>query len=155
MFLQHIPIFFDVKFAALYLKINIKVIIMGSIIYEVDHMKRLMCFILAWICLFSVVSCGNGNETEVKKELCSWYWESVVDILQFTEDGKILRNFEPDHESDSRYKIEKDSITMYTDGNEQDGITFKFRLDKDKLYIGEAEYTKYRKVKNVGSTDKE
>ncbi len=94
-----------------------------------------------------MVSCGGGKISDKDlDELCSWYWESYVDVMRFTEDGKILRNFQFLHESDSRYTITDTEITMYSKDFPEDAMTFEYRLEDGKLYIGELEYSKYQKV---------
>lgn len=96
--------------------------------------------------MLSSSSCQNSISDKDFDELCSWYWESYVDVMRFTEDGKILRNFQFIHESDSRYTVTKNEITMYSEDFPEDAMTFPFRLEDDKLHIGEVEYTKYQEV---------
>ena len=96
--------------------------------------------------MLASVSCGNSLSDKDFDELCSWYWESYVDVMRFTEDGRILRNFQLVHESDSRYTVTKNEIKMYPEDLPEDAMTFPFRLEGDKLYIGEVEYTKYQEV---------
>ena len=96
--------------------------------------------------MLSSSSCENSISDKDFDELCSWYWESYVDVMRFTEDGKILRNFQFIHESDSRYTVTKNEITMYSEDFPEDAMTFPLRLEDDKLYIGEVEYTKYQEV---------
>lgn len=76
-----------------------------------------------------------------------------MDIMQFTRDGKILRSFEFDHESVSYFKLSDGKITMYAEGDIENGLTFDYELRDDKLYIGELEYRKYQKVES-GVDDK-
>ncbi len=109
-------------------------------------MKKLLCMFLCLVCTISTTSCGGKISDKELDELCGWYWESYVDVMRFTEDGKILRNFEFLHESISRYTITDKEITMYTEDFPEDAMTFEYRLEDDKLYIGEVEYSKYQKV---------
>jgi len=116
----------------------------------VIRMKKLIYFVICIICVLSIVSCGKRSDNkisaEIKNELCSYYWESVVDVMQFTEDGKILRNFESPLMSDSMYRLSGNTITMYTVGSPEDGMTFEFKIRDDKLYIGDVEYVKRAEV---------
>lgn len=109
-------------------------------------MKKIICMFICVVCLATSVSCGNSISQKDLDELCSWYWESYVDVMRFTEDGRILRNFQFLHESDSRYTVTDKEMTMYLEGFPEDAMTFQYRLEDDKLYIGDVEYKKYKEV---------
>lgn len=114
---------------------------------ECRYMKRLICIFGCILCVFTTFSCGSNKISEKDlDELCSWYWESSVDVMRFTEEGRILRNFQFLHESDSRYTVTDKEITMYSEAFPEDAMTFPYRLENGKLYIGELEYTKYQEV---------
>ncbi|MBR5309007.1 MAG: hypothetical protein IKU43_09560 [Clostridia bacterium] len=117
-------------------------------------MKKIICLLLCVIFASSFVSCGKkSKDNEIDEELYNWYWESYVDILQLTRDGKILRNFEMPHESVSRYSISDGKIRMYVEDAEDEAIVFDFRMEDDKLYIGELEYTKYQEITSTAEAE--
>ena len=127
-----------------------KTVLKPNVKGAVFEMKKLLCLIFSLIMTVAAVSCGNGGKLsdEELQELCSWRWESVVDVMQFTHDGRILCNFQFLHESDSRYSIEDGKITMYSEAFPEDAMTFDFRMEDGKMYIGEVEYRKLEEVED-------
>lgn len=109
-------------------------------------MKKLLCIFICTITAILSASCNGSIAPEKKDELCSWYWESYVDVMRFTDDGRILRNFQLLCESDSRYTVTGKEITMYLTDFPEDAMTFSYRFEDDKLYIGDVEYRKYKEV---------
>lgn len=119
-------------------------------------MKRILYILAALLVSAILFSCGGKDlSNEQKTELYSYYWESDVDIMQFTKNGKILRNFEFEHESDSRYTITDGKIKMYSESAPEDALIFDFEMSEDTLKIGELEYVKYQKIDETekNSTD--
>ena len=113
-------------------------------------MRKILCLLLCVVLVFPIISCGKKDSTsEDQKVLCNYYWESYIDTLRFTEEGKILRNYEPEYESISRYKLSKGKITMYAEDSIEDALTFEYKLDGDKLYIGTLEYKKVAEVETT------
>ena len=114
-------------------------------------MKKYLCALLCILCSFTFFACGDSSSEDLDV-LTEYYWESYVDILQFTREGKILKNFQADYESVSYFKLSDGKITMYTDTGVENGLTFDYELSDDKLYIGELEYRKYKKVSDIADT---
>ncbi len=113
-------------------------------------MKRILYILAALLVSAILFSCGGKDlSNEQKTELYSYYWESDVDIMQFTKNGKILRNFEFEHESDSRYTITDGKIKMYSESAPEDALIFDFEMSEDTLKIGELEYKKYQKIQET------
>ncbi len=101
--------------------------------------KKLCCIMLSILFSVSLFSCSGSSDRE---KLCANIWESSVDFIEFTEDGKILHNFESPEESVSYYKLQRGGkINMYTEEGEEYGIVLDYRFEGDKLYIGAVEYT--------------
>lgn len=103
-------------------------------------MKRILgaaAVISAVLCL---AACSSAN---LRQKLCDGYWESSVDILEFTEDGRVLHNFESPEDSVSYYKLDGKKINLYTEEGEEYGITFDISIDGDTLMLGKAEYTRH------------
>ena len=105
--------------------------------------KRLfgICLAVVWgMC--AILSSCSGESAHSK--LCQNVWESSVGFLQFTENGKILNNFETEEESVSYFKLLADGkINMYTEEVENFGMVLPYRFEGDSLYIGEVEYKPY------------
>ncbi len=112
-------------------------------------MKKLICITIAVFSVFALLSCGARKRNA--NRICDYIWESKNDILQFTKDGKILRNFQSPEESSSYYKISENKINMYTEEGEEFGIVFDYKFQDDKLYIGKAEYSPYARVNADGT----
>ena len=98
---------------------------------------RSAAVVCAVLCL---AACGSAN---LRQKLCDGYWESSVDILEFTEDGKVLHNFESPADSVSYYKLDGKKINLYTEEGEEYGIVFDISIDGDTLMLGKAEYTRH------------
>lgn len=102
-------------------------------------MKKLICLVFTAVLSMLLFSCSGNSDTE---KLCANIWESNVDFIEFTRDGKILHNFESPEESVSYYKVKSGGkINMYTEEGEQNGIVLDYRFDGNKLYIGAVEYS--------------
>ena len=116
--------------------------------------KSLLYMITAVLASAVLFSCGEKDLThEQKEELYGYYWESVADILQFTSDGRLLRNFEEKSTSDSRYTVSDGKITMYSENAPEDSMTFEFEMADGKIKIGELEYSKYQKIPDTAGQD--
>ncbi len=100
-------------------------------------MKRIICFALALTFALALASCNRSD----KKRLCANSWESSVDVLTFTEGGKVLRNFESEEDSVSYYKLSNGKITLYTEEGEAFGVTFDYSFDGENFILGKALYT--------------
>ena len=105
-------------------------------------MKRMLSVIMvAIICVCAVVMTACTGESDVEK-LTANPWSCSTDILEFTDKGRILWNFEGLLDSVSYYKLLKgNKINMYTEEGEEYGIILDYRFEGEKLYIGEVEYT--------------
>lgn len=109
--------------------------------------------VLALVLATSLFSCSGTSD---KEKLCANIWESNVDFIQFTENGKILYNFESPEESVSYYKLQRGGkINMYTEEGEEYGIVLDYRFEGDNLYIGAAEYKPLEETKTEVSDEKE
>ena len=114
-------------------------------------MKKLISVVLIVCLAVSIFGCSGKSD---KEKLCANIWESGVDFLEFTEDGRILMNFESPEESVSYYKLQNGKINMYTEEGEEYGILLDYRFEGDKLYIGKAEYFVYEEKNITQENDK-
>ncbi len=113
--------------------------------------KKIISALLAVAFLVTVCGCSSQN---AKSKLCANVWESSVGFLQFTDDGKILNNFESPEECVSYYKLlSGGKINMYTEEGEEFGIILTYKFVGDNLYIGEVEYTPYESAEEKTTAD--
>lgn len=103
-----------------------------------------------FLCAMSV-SCGSSLAKKAK--LCDGAWVSSVDILEFTESGKVLHNFESESDSVSYYKLKDDKITLFTEEGEKFGMTFDISVDEDVMILGTVEYKRYKPEENQGEDE--
>ena len=117
-------------------------------------MKRLLALLLCLPLLVALASCSSPKKD--KEALCKNAWISSVDVLTFTESGKILTGLETEDTAVSFYKIKSGGkILLYTEEGEEYGIEIPYRFKDGNLYLGNAEYTPFELANVDGENDKE
>lgn len=117
-------------------------------------MKRLLALLLCLPLLFALASCSSAKKD--KEALCKNAWISSVDVLTFTESGKVLTGLETEDTAVSFYKIKSGGkILLFTEEGEEYGVELTYKFKDGNLYLGDAEYTPLVLAAADGETNKE
>lgn len=109
-------------------------------------MKKIISLLLVFVFIFSLSGCSNNNKLEKTIWASELPLQDQLAALVFDENGKlewleaIISTDNPDFyfiwgEEDMLYEINKDNLTIITQGASSEPLNFSYEIKDDKLTI--------------------